>query len=297
MAVFVKAVDLGSFAGAATALDLSGPMIGKHIRSLEERLGARLINRTTRRQSLTEFGRAYYERCRLILTEADAADALAADHLSELRGRLRVAMPVHFGQRCVLPILIEFVRQHPALKLDLSFNDRIVDLLEGDFDLSIRTGALADSAGIIARNVARQTMIVCASPSYVERHGEPDSPESLTRHTAVIYRRSGPVLPWLFPRAGQGSMEVTPIAGHFFDDLNAIAEAAVAGMGLAWLPYWIVREQIASGALVRVLPSELPYLYDCYALWPKGPYTPLKVRLAVAALAAGLPRLVMQAQT
>ncbi|TIV10320.1 MAG: LysR family transcriptional regulator, partial [Mesorhizobium sp.] len=121
MAVFVKTVDLGSFAAAAAALDLSGPMVGKHVRFLEERLGVRLINRTTRRQSLTDFGRAYYERCRLVLAEAEAADALAADQLSEPRGKLRVIMPVHFGRRCVAPILLELAQRYPALELDLSF--------------------------------------------------------------------------------------------------------------------------------------------------------------------------------
>ena len=114
MAVFVKAVDLGSFAAAAAALDLSGPMVGKHVRFLEERLGVRLINRTTRRQSLTDFGRAYYERCRMVLAEAEAADALAADQLSEPRGKLRVTMPVHFGRRCVAPILLELAQQYPT---------------------------------------------------------------------------------------------------------------------------------------------------------------------------------------
>lgn len=115
MAVFVRAVDLGSFAAAATVLDLSAPMVGKHVRFLEERLGMRLLNRTTRRQSLTEFGRAYYERCRTVLAEAEAADALAADQLGEPRGKLRVALPVLFGRRCVMPILLGLARRHPQL--------------------------------------------------------------------------------------------------------------------------------------------------------------------------------------
>src|SRR6478752_5974251 len=119
MTVFVKAVDLGSFAAAATALGLSGPMVGKHIRFLEERLGVSLLNRTTRRQSLTDFGRAYYDRCRLILAETAAADALAADQLAEPRGRLRVTMPAHFGRRCVLPVLLDLARRHSGLELEL----------------------------------------------------------------------------------------------------------------------------------------------------------------------------------
>src|SRR5919109_1954723 len=144
MAVFVKAVDLGSFSAAAAALELSGPMVGKHVRFLEERLGVRLINRTTRRQSLTELGRAYYERCRVVLAEAEAADALAADQLSEPCGKLRVTMPVHFGRRCVTPVLLELAHQYPTLELDLSLNDRFADLAEDEYDLAIRTGRLED---------------------------------------------------------------------------------------------------------------------------------------------------------
>ncbi|TIU47336.1 MAG: LysR family transcriptional regulator, partial [Mesorhizobium sp.] len=163
MAVFVRAVDLGSFAAAATVLDLSGPMVGKHVRFLEDRLGVRLINRTTRRQSLTDFGRAYYERCRLVLAEAEAADALAADQLSEPRGKLRVTMPAHFGRHCVTPLLLQLARRYPMLELDLSLSDRFADLAEDGYDLAIRTGELDDKAGVIARRVARQDMVVCAA--------------------------------------------------------------------------------------------------------------------------------------
>ncbi|WP_042777203.1 LysR family transcriptional regulator [Sinorhizobium fredii] len=293
MAVFVKVVDLGSFAAAAAALDLSGPMVGKHIRFLEERLGVRLINRTTRRQSLTDFGRAYYERCRVILAEAEASDALAADQLSEPRGKLRVTMPVHFGRRCVMPVLLELARQYPALELDLSFNDRLVDLAEDGYDLAIRTGMLGDRAGLIARRVARQPMIVCASPAYLETHGRPETAEDLAQHKAVVYRRSGPVPPWLFPRQGQSPFEVVPVNQFRLDDLDAIAEAASLGTALAWLPYWLVQQRIEAGALVRLLPDQQPFLYDCHAIWLQTRHLPLKVRLAVDALAVQLPRFML----
>jgi DNA-binding transcriptional LysR family regulator len=291
MAVFVKAVDLGSFSAAAVALDMSGPMVGKHVRLLEERLGVRLLNRTTRRQTLTDFGRAYYDRCRVVLAEADAADALAADQLGEPRGRLHVAMSVHFGRRCVAPILLGLARQHPALELDLSFGDAIVDLAEDGYDLAVRTGDPEDKAGLIARRVARQRMVVCAAPSYLDAHGCPQRIEELGDHEAVIYRRSGRVRPWLFPRKDQPPAEVMPAGRLRLDDLDAIADAAAAGMGLAWLPYWLVRERILSGELVRLLPDQPEYLYDCYTLWLQAPHLPLKVRLAVDALAARLPAL------
>ena len=202
MAVFVKAVDLGSFSAAADALELSGPMVGKHVRFLEERLGMPLITRTTRRQSLTEFGREYYDRCRVVLAEVDAADALAADHADKgeqsapPRGRLRVTVPVHFGRRCVAPVLLALTRQYPGLELDLSFSDRFSDLIEDGFDLAIRTGEPDDKAGVVARRVARQIMIVCASPGNC--HGRM-RPERRCRSCPPI--RCGWTIstPWLTP--------------------------------------------------------------------------------------------------
>jgi DNA-binding transcriptional LysR family regulator len=291
MAVFIRAVDAGSFAAAAAALGLSAPMVGKHVRFLEQRLGVRLINRTTRRQSVTDFGRAYYERCRAVLAEAEAADALAADQLSEARGKLRVTMPVHFGRSCVAPILLELAQRHPRLELELSFSDRIADLAEDGYDLAIRTGKLEGKAGVIARRVARQRMVVAASPSYLARHGRPPRIEELGEHHAIVYRRSGPVSPWLFLRHGQHPIEFTPVSRLWLDDLDAIADAATAGMGLAWLPSWLVRERLEAGGLVELLPDEPGFLYDAHALWLRTPHLPLKVRLAVDALASALPRL------
>ncbi|MEI9413330.1 LysR substrate-binding domain-containing protein [Mesorhizobium sp. Cs1321R2N1] len=292
MAVFVRAVDLGSFAAAASALDLSGPMVGKHVRFLEDRLGVRLINRTTRRQSLTDFGRAYYERCRLVLAEAEAADALAADQLSQPRGKLRVTMPAHFGRHCVTPVLLQLARRYPMLELDLSLSDRFADLAEDGYDLAIRAGELDDKAGVIARRVARQDMVVCAAPSYLEIHGEPRRIEDLADHRAIVYRRLGMIVqPWLFPREGQAALEVIPNGRLRLDDLDAIADAAVGGMGLAWLPYWLARQRIQAGALVELLPDQPRHPYDCHALWLQTPHLPLKVRLAVDALAAALPKM------
>ncbi|MCE8031896.1 LysR family transcriptional regulator [Billgrantia tianxiuensis] len=289
MAVFVKAVELGSFTAAAEALELSGPMVGKYVRFLEERLGVRLIARTTRRQSLTDFGRAYYERCRMVLAEADAADALVIDQLNEPHGKLRVTMPVHFGRRCVAPVLLKLAQQYPALELDLSFNDRFTDLADDGYDLAIRTGSSETSPGLVARRVAQQRMVVCASPSYIERNGEPQQVNELASHQAVIYRRSGRVRPWLFPQEDLPAAAITPIHRMRFDDLAAVADAATLGMGMAWLPYWLVRERIESGDLILLLPEEPCFLYDAYAMWLPTPHLPRRVRLAVEALTEALP--------
>lgn len=291
MAVFVKAVDVGSFAAAADALEMSGPMVGKHVRFLEQRLGVRLLNRTTRRQSLTETGQAYYERCRTVLAEAEAADAVASDELSEPRGRLRVTMPALLGRHCIAPLLMKLARRYPHLELDLSFGDPIADIIEARYDLAIRTGDLNDQSGLMTRRIASQRMVVCGSRSYLRANGKPKSLDGLAAHQAIIYRRSGRVRPWLFPREGQPPSEIMPAGRLRLDDLDAIADAATQGMGLAWLPYWLVRERLRAGTLINLLSGQPGFLYDCHALWPRSPRMPPKVRAAVDALAVVLPKL------
>ncbi|MBR0857299.1 LysR family transcriptional regulator [Bradyrhizobium liaoningense] len=291
MAVFVKAVDLGSFAAAADALEMSGPMVGKHVRFLEERLGVRLLNRTTRRQSLTDAGQAYYERCRAVLSEAEAADAVVSDGLSEPLGRLRVTMPALLGRHCIAPLLMKLARKYPRLELDLSFGDPIANIVEAGYDLAIRTGGLDDQSGLTARRIASQRMVVCGARSYLRTHGKPKSIDDLTAHQAIIYRRSGRVRPWLFPCEGSPPREVMPAGRLRLDDLEAIADAAANGMGLAWLPLWLVRERVRAGVLVPLFEGRPEFLYDCHALWPRSPRMPPKVRAAVDTLAAALPKL------
>lgn len=291
MAVFVRAVDLGSFAAAADALEMSGPMVGKHVRFLEERLGARLLNRTTRRQSLTDAGQAYYERCRAVLREAEAADGVVADQLSEPRGRLRVTMPALLGRHCIAPMLMRLARKYPHLELDLSFGDPIADIVEAGYDLAIRTGDLDDQSGLIARRIASQRMVVCGARSYLRTSGKPRSLDDLAAHQAIIYRGSGRVRPWLFPQESRPPREIMPSGRLRLDDLEAIADAAAQGMGLAWLPYWLVRERLDRGTLVNLFSNQPQFLYECHALWPRSPRLPPKVRAAVDILAAGLPKL------
>lgn len=296
MEVFVRAVDLGSFAAAADALEMSAPMVGKHVRFLEERLGAQLLMRSTRRQSLTEAGRIYYERCRVLLADVEAADILAAGEVAEPRGRLRVAMPVHFGRRCVAPVLLQLAQRYPQLELDLRFSDRLTDLADEQIDLAIRTGEPQPRDGIIARRIGRQRMVVCAAPAYLEEYGRPESIEALAAHRVLVYHRSGRINPWLFPREEQEPAEFAPNSRLRFDDLAAIADAAARGMGLAWLPYWLVREFIGEGALEELLPWQPGFLYDVHATWLQTAQLPRKVRLAIDALVEAMPGLVMPEQ-
>ena len=180
--------------------------------------------------------------------------------------------------------------QYPRLELDLSFNDRIADLAENGYDLAIRTGSVEDRAGIIARRVASQRMVVCAV-AILSGSTWPARPiADLSRHQTIIYSRTGPVRPWLFPRDSGSPAEFMPVSRLRLDDLDAIADAAIAGMGLAWLPCWLVRERVQAGALVALLPRQPGLYYDCYALWLQTPHLPLKLRVAIDTLAAALPR-------
>ncbi|MFV3415852.1 LysR substrate-binding domain-containing protein [Pseudomonas sp. NY15436] len=292
MEVFVRAVDLGSFAAAAEALEMSAPMVGKHVRFLEERLGVQLLMRSMRRQSLTEAGRIYCERCRALLADVETADILASGEVAEPRGRLRVALPVHFGRRCVAPVLLELAQRYPQLELDLRFSDRLTDLAEEQIDLAIRTGAPQPRDGVIARCIGRQRMVVCAAPAYLDVQGRPQSIEELAAHRLLVYHRSGRINPWLFPREGQLPEAFAPHSRLRFDDLAAISDAAIGGMGLTWLPYWLVREAILAGELEELLPQQPGYLYDVHATWLQTAQLPRKVRLAIDALAEAMPRLV-----
>ncbi len=176
-------------------------------------------------------------------------------------------------------------RNIPPSNLTCFSGDRITDLAEGSYDLAIRTGALEDMAGVIARRIARHRMLVCASPSYLDRYGHPQQLEDLGSHNAIIYSRPGWVHPGCF-REMASLAEVTPPNRLRLDDLDAIADAATAGMGLAWLPSWLIRERVEAGPLAPLLPDQPAYVFDNYALWLQTPHLPLKIRLAVDALAS-----------
>jgi len=290
IAEFVDAVEAGGFAAAAQRRNLSRSAIGKTIAKLERRLAVRLFHRTTRTQSLTEEGQAFYERCRRALSEVQLAEAMLESGKREVTGRLRISMASLFGRRCAAPVLVELVQRHPQLELDFSFGDRVVDLIEDGFDLAIRNGPLKDSAGLTTRYLARQPMTVCGSPAYLAAHGQPRTVADLDGHACIAYMRSGFVRTWLFPQAAGAPIEFIPDARLRFDDLDVIAEYAVAGMGLVWLPHWVVGDRIRSGALVEVLPAMPRLHFDVHAVWPQTPHLPLKTRAAIDLLAARLPR-------
>lgn len=288
--VFVEAVEAGGFAKAADRLSLSRSAVGKAIARLEERLGVRLFHRTTRLQSLTEDGQQYYERCLRAIEELRAGESLLESGRRNVFGRLRVSMPVLFGRYCAAPILLTYARQHPRLELELSFNDRQIDLIADGVDLAIRNGALGSGPALCARRLVSQRKVLCVSPAYLTARGQPRSLADLTGHDMLVYWRSDHGLAWQLPDASGAFVDVSVTSRLRFDDLEVIADAAVAGMGLAWLPYWLIRDRMRAGALVELWTDRPSASMECYAVWPATRYLPLRSRLAIDALVSELPK-------
>jgi DNA-binding transcriptional LysR family regulator len=286
---FVTVVEAGSFAAAAARLNLSRSAVGKAVARLETRLGVRLCHRTTRVLNLTEDGLTFYERCTRALRELEEAELALESGRAEPAGRVRVTVPVVFGRHCVAPVLYDVMRKHPGLVLEVAFTDRPVNLVEEGYDLAVRNGALSNDPGLMTRTIARQRMTVCASPAYLEKHGRPATLAELSFHRAIDYANPRYTRTWLFPDRQGKNVEVVMNGGLRLDDLEAISDAAAAGLGLAWLPCWLIQSRVAKGELVRLF-DDLPATeFNSSALWPRAPFLPSRVRVLIDALAAQLP--------
>ncbi|HHA1337308.1 TPA: LysR substrate-binding domain-containing protein [Enterobacter hormaechei subsp. xiangfangensis] len=287
--VFVASVEAGSFAQAAVRLHLSRSAVGKSIARLEERLGVRLFHRTTRSQRLTDNGALFYERCLRALEEIRGAESQLETGKHQVSGRLRVAVPVLFGRQCIAPLLIELAQEHPGLELEMSFSDRVVDLVEEGFDMAVRNGALADSSVLVARKLGEHRMVLCAAPDYLFKNGQPQTVDDLRQHTAINYTRAGRVLPWQLMDYDGTSRTFIPRSSLNMDDLQAICDAALAGHGLAWLPCWMVIKEIQQGDLVPLLKQAPDVRFDVHAVWQQTPHLLLRVRIAIDMLVKRLP--------
>jgi len=257
MEVFVATVDAGSFSAAAEALDLSAVMVGKHIRALEEQLGARLLERTTRRHTLTEIGAAYLERCRDVLASVQTADGVAEALRAVPQGTLRVTAPVAYGAHRLTPVIGAYLAAHPQVKVELSLNDRVVNLADEGFDCGVRSGAVSDQ-GLIARPLARASMFAVASPEWVAHHGMPAHPAELEAHPLLGFAVWGSNPTWRFTR-GDETVHV-PVRGPFStNNGQALLSAAIAGIGVVVQTDALLAPALAAGQVVRLLPDwELP---------------------------------------
>jgi DNA-binding transcriptional LysR family regulator len=253
MEVFVRAVALGSFTAAAAASRMSTTMVSNHIKALERRLGAKLLNRTTRRQSLTEIGARYYTQCVDVLARVETADAEAREMRSQPRGRLKISAPVTLGSHLLPALCAAYLRQQPDVEIDLQLNDRIVDLADEGFDAAFRFGELRDSS-IVARRLRSPGRIVCATPDYLSRHGIPGRPEDLASHKCLAFRYMQPELEWVFHGAGED--HPVAIKGQMtVNNGSALLAAALAGAGMAMLPDYLAASDVQAGRLVRLFPE------------------------------------------
>ncbi|WP_313605745.1 LysR family transcriptional regulator [Comamonas jiangduensis] len=253
MSVFVKAVECGSFASAADELNLSAPMVGKHVRQLEQQLGITLLNRSTRRQSLTDVGRHYYERCKIVLAEVDAADAIARESKKLAQGHLRISASINYGTHCLAPVLSAYRERHPHVTLGLELSDSVVDLIAEGYDAVFRVGTLQNS-GLRARALAPYRMVICASPGYLAQHGTPRTPAELMGHECLRFTHWSPREVWYFD--GPQGREEVEIQGALSANVGqALKEAALHGMGIILQPEVLVAADVKAGRLIPILPG------------------------------------------
>ncbi len=280
IAVFVRVVDCGSFTSAAARLDLSKSVVSKHVTRLEEQLGARLLNRTTRRLSLTEAGRALYERSRKGLTEIEEATSEVSRLQDVPRGTLKINAPMSFGILHLAPALPELLRRYPELTVDMSLDDRQVDVIEEGFDVSVRIAELPDSS-LVARRIAPCRHVIVAAPSYLARRGTPQAPEELRDHNIVTYRYQNSAREWHF-RASDGKTTSVAVAGSLaMNNSLALRAALLEGVGITRTPTFVVGNDIREGRLVALLKDYEPPEVAIFLVYPQRRHQSPKVRAFV----------------
>jgi len=283
MQVFCKVVEQGSFASAAERLDISTSAASRMIAQLEGMLQARLLNRTTRRISLTEDGRGYYERCLQLLSDLEEAEEMVGNASVALRGTLRLTAPVSFGSVQLAPAIADFARLHPQVKFDISLSDQQVDLIEEGLDLAIRVGALG-SQNMVARPIGKARMMVCAAQDYLDAHGIPRTPDDLARHQCLTYAYASETHVWRFAgKDEQGNQRNEPISVRVGGTMHAnngllLRELAAQGMGLTMAPDFILQAAVDEGRLVEVMQDCSPAPLTIYAAYPSRKHLSAKVR-------------------
>lgn len=278
--VFIRVVETCSFSKAAAELGITQPTATRAIAATEERLGVRLLHRSTRGVTPTEVGAQYYERCKAIERAIDEAENQASQVHRGAGGLLRISTSVAFGRRILAPLALQYMQANAGVQIDISFDDRYVDLVEQGMDLAIRMGQMADSS-LGARYLGSNPWVMVASPGYVERHGEPAGSAALAQHACIVYSSVQGDDRWrLTPPAGAAaSIPVSiPVKGPFrSNNLSAVLAAASAGLGLAILPWYVARESIAAGAVRVVMADHGLPAQDMHAVYPSPKLVPQKV--------------------
>ena len=279
MRVFAAVVDAGSFVGASNAIEMSKPAVSRHVQDLEARLGVRLLQRTTRKLSLTEEGAVFYARCKDLLANVDEAEAEITSRTGEASGLLKVNVPVSFGIIHLAPLWAEFMARHPRVRLDVTLSDRVVDLVDEGFDVAVRIARMPNSS-LISRKIAATRMIVCATPAYLKKHGTPKHPADLVAHTVLAYSLFSAGDSWAFDGPeGTVTVKVTPqLHTNSGDTCRA---AALQHHGIIYQPSFLVGGDLKSGALVQLLPDYQSAELGVYAVYPTRKHLSPKVRLLI----------------
>jgi len=283
MEMFVRVVETGSFSKAAREFATTQPTVTKQIAATEERLKVRLLNRNTRGVSLTEPGALYYEKCKSIVRDAEAADNVVRLRQTQAQGLLRVGSSVAFGRRVIVPLALDFMREHPQLQVDLSFEDRYTDLVAQGIDVALRMGKLADSA-LGARFLGTNPWLMVASPKYLRKAGTPKRPADLSGHETLIYSsvQGNDVWRVLSPR---GEAVTVPVTARLrSNNLSAVLAAARSHMGIAALPWYVAADSLNAGAIVEVLKGHSLPEQEIHAVYPSPKLVPQKVQSFIAFL-------------
>lgn len=279
MSVFVEVVEQGGFTAAMDKTGLSRAQVSKLVMQLEEHLGTRLLNRTTRRISLTETGRIYYERCKALLVEVDEIDSMASEQTTTPRGKITIGAPSSFGTLHFKNVITEYMKQYPQVQISLHLTDRFVDVVDEGFDVVVRIAELADSS-LIARKLSTCKLVVCASPDYLKEHGEPKVPQDLALHQCLLYSNAPKPDTWTL--YGPAGMETVRVSGPLTADNGDILKAAaLADQGVVFMPTFIVGEDIHSGRLQQILTNYCPPDLAIHAVFPSRRYLSAKVRTFV----------------
>ena len=276
MRIFVSIADNRSLAKAGRELDLSPSVVSKNISALEDRLGARLLNRTTRSVSLTEVGFAYLDRARRIVGDVDEAEAAVSSATNAPRGHLRITAPATFSYRHVAPHLPLFSERYPDIEIDMIISDEYVDLIENNIDLAIRIAVMKDSS-LIARKLAQNPRTLFASPSYIEKYGKPNHPDEILDHNLITFRQGSPYNDWHF--LVDGKIKLIHAKGKLqLNHGDAILRSAINGGGLAMLSRFVVGRHLVAGNLVSILDEYVQEDVPIYAVYPSGKHLSPKVR-------------------
>lgn len=275
--VFAAVVDAGGFSAAAVALGTTATATSRRVKALEERLGVRLLNRTTRRISLTEAGQIYYAQVRRLLADLRETEEQLSQIANELRGALRITAPMSFGVRRLAPLVARFVKQHPQVEIELQLDDRMVDIVDEGLDLALRIGYPRDSS-LIMRRIATIPRYVCASPAYLAARGLPEQPLDLLQHNCLHYNNLRTREEWTL--TGPEGADPVAVHGNFCSNNGSVlCAAAVQGLGIALLPEFIVAADLAAGRLQRVLQGHEPPPFGLYGLYPSRQFVPAKIKL------------------